>query len=202
MLPEPKRYKIASYFNVDRPKRGIMLCGHGSRSEAAVAEFANLVRRMKNLFPNIPIEFGYLEFAKPIITEGLDKLREAGVTEIIALPAMLFAAGHAKNDIPSVLNTYNYKHPNLKITYSRELGIDNLMIKAASERIMESIDKAKSKIDKHESMLLVVGRGASDPDANSNISKITRLLWEGIGFGWAETAYSGVTFPLVTPALE
>ncbi|MEC8287580.1 MAG: CbiX/SirB N-terminal domain-containing protein, partial [Pseudomonadota bacterium] len=94
------------------------------------------------------------------------------------------------------------KYPKLKITYSRELGIDNLMIKAASERIIESIDSAKLKIDKHDSMLLVVGRGASDPDANSNISKITRLLWEGIGFGWAETAYSGVTFPLVSPALE
>ena len=31
---------------------------------------------------------------------------------------------------------------------------------------------------------------------------MTRILWEGFGFGWAETAYSGVTFPLVEPALE
>jgi sirohydrochlorin cobaltochelatase len=29
-----------------------------------------------------------------------------------------------------------------------------------------------------------------------------RMLWEGFGFGWGETAYSGVTFPLVAPALE
>ena len=28
------------------------------------------------------------------------------------------------------------------------------------------------------------------------------MLHEGFGFGWAETAYSGVTFPLVEPALE
>ena len=28
------------------------------------------------------------------------------------------------------------------------------------------------------------------------------MLWEGLGLGWAETAYSGVTFPLVEPALE
>jgi sirohydrochlorin cobaltochelatase len=51
-------------------------------------------------------------------------------------------------------------------------------------------------------MLMVVGRGASDPDANSNVAKVMRLLWEGIGFGWGETSYSGVTFPLVEPALE
>ncbi|GIR68339.1 MAG: hypothetical protein CM15mP73_1600 [Hyphomicrobiales bacterium] len=46
-------------------------------------------------------------------------------------------------------------------------------------------------------MLLVVGRGASDPDANSNISKITRLLWEGIGFGLKKL--TPVFFPLVSP---
>ena len=49
---------------------------------------------------------------------------------------------------------------------------------------------------------MVVGRGASDPDANSNVAKVMRMLWEGMGFGWGETAYSGVTFPLVEPALE
>ena len=27
--------------------------------------------------------------------------------KVLAIPAMLFAAGHAKNDIPSVLNTYS-----------------------------------------------------------------------------------------------
>ena len=49
---------------------------------------------------------------------------------------------------------------------------------------------------------MVVGRGTSDPDANSNITKVARMLWEGIGFGWCEVCYSGVTFPLVAPGLE
>ena len=54
----------------------------------------------------------------------------------------------------------------------------------------------------HETCLVVIGRGASDPDANGNVSKIARLLWEGMGFGWCEVGYSGVTFPLVEPCLE
>jgi sirohydrochlorin cobaltochelatase len=49
---------------------------------------------------------------------------------------------------------------------------------------------------------VVVGRGTSDPDANSNIAKVARMLWEGMGFGWTEVCYSGVTFPLVAPGLE
>ena len=65
-----------------------------------------------------------------------------------------------------------------------------------------TLSAADSDTPKEETLLVVVGRGSSDSDANSNVSKLTRMLWEGLGLGWAETAYSGVTFPLVEPALE
>ena len=182
-------------------KTGVMLCGHGSRDEDAVQEFAVLAQHLKGRFPGHPVEFGYLEFASPIIRDGLDRLRAEGVNKVLAVPGMLFAAGHAKNDIPSVLNTYAAKN-GLQIDYGKELGIDPKMIRAAADRVEEALDGAQGDIGRHETLLVVVGRGASDPDANSNVSKVTRLLWEGFGFGWAETAYSGVTFPLVEPALE
>jgi sirohydrochlorin cobaltochelatase len=76
------------------------------------------------------------------------------------------------------------------------------MLRAAGDRVAEALETASTDVPRHETLLVVVGRGASDPDANSNVAKVTRMLWEGMGFGWAETAYSGVTFPLVAPALE
>ena len=182
-------------------KLGVMLCGHGSRDEDAVTEFAVLSEHLKKRLPQYPVEYGYLEFATPIIRNGLDALKAKGVTRVLAVPGMLFAAGHAKNDIPSVLNTYAAQH-DLKIDYGKELGIDPKMMRAAGDRIQEALDSAPQGVALHETLLVVVGRGASDPDANSNVSKVTRILWEGFGFGWAETAYSGVTFPLVEPALE
>jgi sirohydrochlorin ferrochelatase len=33
-----------------------------------------------------------------------------GANDVLAVPGMLFAAGHAKNDIPSVLNDYAARH--------------------------------------------------------------------------------------------
>lgn len=182
-------------------KLGVMLCGHGSRDLAAVKEFAVLARHLARRLPRYPVEYGYLEFAAPIIRDGLDRLRQRGVNRVLAVPGMLFAAGHAKNDIPSVLNTYAAAN-GLRIDYGKDLGIDPKMLRAAADRVQEALDAAAGNIPKHETLLVVVGRGASDPDANSNVSKVTRLLWEGFGFGWAETAYSGVTFPLVEPALE
>ena len=183
-------------------KIGVMVCGHGSRDEGAVREFAQVAKGLRKLMPDMPVEYGYLEFATPIIRTGLDKLRDQGVTRVLAVPGMLFAAGHVKNDIPSVLNTYAAKHDGVTIEFGKELGIDPKMIRAAGARIQETLDAASDDVPMHETMLVVVGRGASDPDANGNVTKVMRLLWEGFGFGWAETVYSGVTFPLVEPGLD
>nr|WP_235919380.1 sirohydrochlorin chelatase [Aureimonas psammosilenae] len=180
-----------------------MLCGHGSRDGGAMVEFSGLAEKLKRRLPDWPLEYGYLEFARPIIRDGLDRLKAGGATRVLALPGMLFAAGHAKNDIPSVLNTYAAAN-GLPIDYGRELGIDPKMIRAAGERIREALRTGGWRDGEplHDTMLVVVGRGASDPDANSNVAKVMRMLWEGLGFGWGETVYSGVTFPLVEPGLE
>jgi len=195
---------------------GVLICGHGSRNRLAVAEFAQLAEALRELVPEVPVAHGYLEFARPILREGLDSLRSQGVKRVLAVPAMLFAAGHAKNDIPSVLNTYAAE-TGLRIDYGRELGVDLKMIQAAGARIREALAAAEEAappfpgqvrpaqagpLPINETLLVVVGRGSSDPDANSNVAKVTRMLVEGLGFGWGETVYSGVTFPLVEPGLR
>src|SRR5688572_3850144 len=113
------------------PRTGVMLCGHGSRNKLAIGEFAALAERLREKLPGVPVEYGYLEFADPVISHGLDRLRAQGVARVLAVPGMLFAAGHAKNDIPSVLNTYAAAHPGLEVTYGRELGVDLKMLRAA-----------------------------------------------------------------------
>ena len=180
---------------------GVLICGHGSRNRLAVEEFAQMVDSLRPRLAPMPVEHGYLEFARPILRDGLEALRQKGVTKVLAIPAMLFAAGHAKNDIPSVLNTYTAE-TGLPIDYGRELGVDRLMVSAAGARVQECLDAAKNDVPLAETLLVVVGRGSSDPDANSNVAKVTRLLVEGFGFGWGETVYSGVTFPLVEPGLR
>ena len=198
---------------------GVLICGHGSRNRLAVAEFAQLAEALRELVPEVPVAHGYLEFARPILREGLDSLRAQGVKRVLAVPAMLFAAGHAKNDIPSVLNTYAAE-TGLRIDYGRELGVDLKMIQAAGARIRQALAAADgaspgvagadpglgaatpstgevrpaqgAPVPINETLLVVVGRGSSDPDANSNVAKVTRMLVEGLGFGWGETVYSGV----------
>ena len=188
---------------------GVLVCGHGSRNRLAVEEFASLAEQLRRSLAPVPVAHGYLEFARPILRDGLEELRARGVRHVLAVPAMLFAAGHAKNDIPSVLNTWAAE-TGVRVDYGRELGVDRKMIRAAGARIGAALEAADASalarnaapVPAHETMLVVVGRGSSDPDANSNVAKVTRMLVEGFGFGWGETVYSGVTFPLVEPGLR
>ena len=183
-------------------KTMVMVCGHGSRDKDGIREFKALVRGLADRLPRQPLGHGFLEFARPIISQGLDELRRAGATRILAVPGMLFAAGHAKNDIPSVLNRYAAAHPEVTVQYGRELAVDLKLLRAARDRIEEAEARASGHAERSETCLVVVGRGASDPDANANVAKVARMLWEGMRFGWAETCYSGVTFPLVDQAFE
>jgi sirohydrochlorin cobaltochelatase len=179
---------------------GVMVCGHGSRDIDAVGEFQRLVRHLASRLPAHPLESGFLEFARPILREGLDRLRARGVDHVLAVPGMLFAAGHVKNDVPSVLNAYAAEH-RIRIDFGRDLGIDPKLLAAARDRIDAPLATLDKRPREH-TLLAVIGRGTSDPDANGNVAKVARMLWECIGFGWAEVGYSGVAHPRVDTLLE
>lgn len=183
-------------------KIGVMICGHGSRDVEATTEFASLAHHLAHRLPAYAVESGYLEFARPVIKDGLEALKAKGVTRILAVPGMLFAAGHVKNDLPWEVNTFAAAHPGLTVQFGRELAVDPKLLAAAAARIDEALAGADPAVSRKDTLLLVVGRGTNDPDANSNVSKVARMLWEGMGFGWAETAYSGVAYPLVDQALD
>jgi sirohydrochlorin cobaltochelatase len=185
-------------------KQGIMICGHGSRDKDAEREFGLVAKGLKERFPELPVEYGFLEFSAPNIHMGLNSLLSQGVEEIYAVPGMLFAATHAKNDIPSVLTTYEEKKSGLHITYGRELGLQDDMIDAFQARIYESLglDPANPPENLYDTLLVVVGRGTSDTSANAEAAKLTRIVSENMGFGWSDTVYSGVTYPSVGVGLE
>ena len=179
----------------------VMICGHGSRDDNAIEEFNKLAGHLSNRLPDFDVESGFLEFATPVIRTGLDKLKQRGAKKIVCVPGMLFAAGHVKNDLPSEVNNFAAENPEIEMIFGRELAVDQKLLDAARQRIEEAEKNVTTDVDRKDTLLMVVGRGTNDPDANSNVSKVARMLWEGMGFGWAEVSYSGVASPLVDAGL-
>ena len=84
----------------------VMVCGHGSRDPDALGEFDLVAKGIKARLPQFDIESGYLEFARPMIRDGLEALKSRGARRILAVPGMLFAAAHVKNDLPWEVNSF------------------------------------------------------------------------------------------------
>src|SRR5271166_1653740 len=177
----------------------VLICGHGSRDPEAIAEFELVATALRPRLPDFDFATGYLEFARPTIHDGLATLAARGARQILAIPGMLFAASHVKNDLPWEMNSFMADNPGIDVRLGRDLAIDPKLLRAAADRVAGAA--ADPAIARAETLLVVVGRGTNDPDANSNISKLARMLWEGIGLGWAEVAFSGVAHPRVDAGL-
>lgn len=181
-------------------KKGILICGHGSRDKEGVEGFKELVRLLKHRYPDRVVDYGFLEFSHPVYAAAVERMYLQGVRDIIAVPAILFAGGHAKNDIPYEMNSLQAQYKELKITMARHFGITSSILQLA-KKLIEQVEANAHEIPREDACLLVVGRGTSDPDANSEVAKLTRMLWEGMGFGFATTAFIGVTKPLLKDML-
>jgi sirohydrochlorin cobaltochelatase len=181
-------------------KPAILFVGHGSRDPAGTDEFAQLVQLFRSADPQRIVELGFLEFARPTIHEGIARCVERGATAIAVLPGMLMAAGHTKNDIPSEIHEARARYPGVAFHYGRHLHLHGNVLQLCRLRLQEAEDQA-APCPRSDTLLLVVGRGSSDPDANADVQKLARLLWEGMGYGWAAACYIGVTTPLVDEAL-
>lgn len=178
---------------------GVLIIGHGSRDRAALTEFSVLASAVGKRLPEFASKHAYLELAEPTIAGQLDAFRAEGMTKILAIPALLFAAGHAHSDIPEILDLYQAEHPEVAISYGQILGPVPDMIAAAGGRICEAARNNGGNFS--DTALLVIGRGANDPSAQAGLWQVMRSLWSELGFGWGEVAFAGVSFPNVKAAL-
>ena len=110
---------------------------------------------------------------------------------------MLFAARHNKFDVTNELDRCRQDHPGLAFHYGRHLGIAPGLIDLWKSRLaqLDHVDHNPDQIPREETVLLVVGRGSSDPDANGDVYKMARILWEGSGYKALETCFIGITHP-------
>jgi sirohydrochlorin ferrochelatase len=178
----------------------LLIAAHGSRDEAGTEELWELAAAWQRLRPDRPQATGFLEFARPTIGEAIDDLVGRGAGRIVVVPAMLMAAGHVKNDVPSEIHEGRLRHPGVSLHMARPLDIHPALLELCHVRYREAL-AARPDVPPGQTLLLLVGRGTSDPDANANIARISRFLWESFGVAWASVAYAGLAAPGVDEAL-
>lgn len=176
----------------------VLLIGHGTRSESGAAELRRFAAALGRARPHIAVEAGFIEFVEPPLDEALDRLVGAGARRVVGLPLLLLGAGHLKDDGPDALARARVRHPGVTFRYARDLGVHPLVLATVEDRI-RSIGLGADWPAGPADAVVVVARGSTDPDANADLVKTTRLLADGRGI--ATGLFEGRAPAAVTPPL-
>jgi len=179
-------------------KTPLLHAAHGTRDRAGVDAFTSFAARVGRLVGGhgIASAGGFIELSAPPVRDAVAALTAgARPAKIVAVPLMLSAAGHAKGDIPAALAREQVRHPGLNWHYGRPLGPHPVLL----DLLDASLKAAGAGPD---TAVLVVGRGSTDPDANADVVKTARLLWECRNYTFAETAFVSLARPDVAEGLE
>jgi sirohydrochlorin ferrochelatase len=177
----------------------ILVLGHGSRRPRANEELELLVSRFRARRPGLAVEHAYIELASPLLQEGLARLA-ARADRVLVLPLFLFAAGHVKQDLPRALAQARSAFPEVHFAAAWHLGVHRAMVEVALRHALAALPPGEAVAA--ETVLLGVGRGASDADANGDFCKLVRLVGEAGGFAAAEPSFIAITRPRFAEAAE
>jgi sirohydrochlorin cobaltochelatase len=189
------------YIKGGKNLKAILFVGHGSRDPEGNDQIRQFINNMKSKWDDsLLIETCFLEFERPTVNQGIDICVGKGASHVVVIPIMLLPAGHSKIHIPAAIDDARKHYPHVQFTYGRPIGIHEELFEILKTRLLEvgeEIDQPAA-----DTAILLLGRGGSDPDANSELYKITRLFWEKTSYKLAEPAFMGVTNPLVDEGIE
>lgn len=178
----------------------VLLVGHGSRREESNEQVRRLAASLEGRL-EIPVDAAFLELAEPAIDEAIATLAPT-VSTVTVVQLSLFAASHVKNDVPLAIQRARGEHPGLTLNNGAHLGIHPSIVELLDDRAagVESelgVDRANDDV-----AVVLCARGSSDPDANADVHKLARLLYEGRAFSRVEATFIGVTEPLLDETLH
>lgn len=192
----------------------LILVGHGSRNTEGAQEFLQLAKTLQTRIAG-RIYPCFLEFCDPPVAEAVQRCVREGHRQIVVLPLFIGPASHQKNDIPALLNWAKSQWPDTEFRYAAPLGTQYALLRALDDRCRSALrDEANSaQNEQNESgsilpkkqprtAIALIGRGTSDPDSNSDVAKMARLLAEGWGYGWVEYGFYSIARPSTTETLE
>jgi sirohydrochlorin cobaltochelatase len=200
-LPEVQRRPFAD--------PALLLVAHGSSDPRAAYTLDRLVRLVQASSGGLPVTLSFVDHADPSLSAAMDGYA-AVARDVVAVPLLLSAAAHAKGDIPAAIRAARSRHPGLRVRYAGVLGPHPLLLAALNRRLAEAgtaragrgrTGAGPAGTDQTDAVVLVAA-GSADPDANAEVARTARLLWEWRRGGPVEPAFASATRPTVAEAVD
>ena len=177
----------------------VVVCAPDNGFSHSSPDVQGLKDGLADMLGSAAVKFCAVDEDGAALSSELSRIRDNFDGDIVIVPTTPFADDMQKRLIPGVLS--ERKTEAGRTLLARDAGVDPAMLRAAQARVHEALVGDVSAVVPQDSLLLIVGHGSIDTDANGNLMKMTRMIWEGLGFGWAEVAYVNGAFPLIEQSL-
>lgn len=181
-------------------KNTILLVGHGSRSAGSNEEIHQFAQQWRARQPHWRIEVCFIEFADVLLPDGMAAAARDS-DRVVVVPLILNAAGHVKMDIPQAMDAARLAHPNVEFLYTAHLSACEPLLHML-RRLLRAAMLRIQMPDPLTTGVVLLARGSSDRQANGEMAKMARWLWEVTDHNLIDIAFTGITYPRLEQAVQ
>lgn len=186
----------------------LLIIGHGTRNRDGRNQFAVVVQQVATGLPQTSVVGCFLELAEPTIQQAWSELVALGYRRVVALPLLLFSAGHAKRDIPQQLASLASENPQTSAVMARPLSRHPSLLRRTYRCIEETLLADNPTTATAATTLVMVGRGSFDPCATTDMRLLSELIFREFQqrdkkvFASVETCFYAMAEPRLPAVLQ
>jgi sirohydrochlorin cobaltochelatase len=118
-------------------RKGIILCGHGSRDPLWRQPIEAVAARLASAQPGLPVRCAYLELQQPDLAAAAAELVAAGVSNLTVVPMFLGTGRHAREDLPLLLDRLRQTHRGVQFRLQLPVGEDPRVLDLLAQIALE-----------------------------------------------------------------
>jgi sirohydrochlorin ferrochelatase len=117
-------------------KTALLVLVHGSPRPVANEAMFRVVEEVKARGVFDHVEVGFMECNEPTIPDGVDACAAAGAERIVAVPYFLHTGTHVADDLPTLLEEAQGRHPHIQFQMGRYIGASPLLTDILAQRAL------------------------------------------------------------------
>jgi sirohydrochlorin cobaltochelatase len=208
---EPNLNIIAAASEAACDRTAYLLIGHGTRNLAGQHQFLEVYRQFAELMLPALTGCAFLELAEPDIDQAIARLADQGARRIVTVPVLLFAAGHALQDIPQAVASAAAANSVEFVGQTAPLELSAPIVELSALRFRQGVCQKhhiacclNTCSGQHcpQIALAMIGRGSRSEAAAEQMRQFSRLRWQQTPVAELFTAFVYAQSPTVPEVLQ